>query len=97
MAKKVVKERGLFGQVIFDARGSEIVRAARSELRIARRHLRDYAHVNATKKYTQPQLFACLVVKALLGVTYRRCEELLKLMPAVREAIGLRDVPRFTT
>lgn len=97
MAKKVVKERGLFGQVVVDARGSEIVRAARSALRIARRHMRDYAHVNAPKKYTQPQLFACLIVKALLGVTYRRCEELLMLMPAVREAIGLRDVPRFTT
>lgn len=32
-----------------------------------------------------------------MGCTYRKCEELLILMPAVREAIGLEDVPRFTT
>lgn len=32
-----------------------------------------------------------------MGCTYRKCEELLILMPAVREALGLREVPRFTT
>jgi hypothetical protein len=32
-----------------------------------------------------------------MGCTYRKCEELLILMPGVREAIGLQEVPRFTT
>ena len=57
----------------------------------------DSAHQFAPKKFTQPQLFACLILKAHLGCTYRKVEEMLILMPAVREAIGLRGVPRFTT
>ena len=66
-------------------------------MRVGRTHLAQYSHVNAPKKYTQPQLFSCLILKALLGVTYRRIEEMLILMPAVREATGLQVVPRFTT
>jgi hypothetical protein len=66
-------------------------------LRLARRHLSDYAHKKSPQKFTQPQLFACLILKAHLGCTCRRCEEFLILMPAVREAIGLQSVPRFTT
>ncbi len=88
---------GLFGQAVVAAGDQELVRTAALALRIARRHLAEYAHVNAPKKFTRPQLFACLIVKAITGSTYRRAEELLVLMPAVREAIGLPDVPRFTT
>lgn len=96
MAKRQ-RERGLFGQVIHDAGDPEIVRIVRLALRLARRRLSDYAHVNSPKKFTQPQLFACLILKAHLGCTYRKTEELLILMPAVRESIGLGEVPRFTT
>ena len=100
MAKRPTKrqrERGLFGQPISEAADQEIVRIVKLALRLAHRHLSDYAHVNAPKKFTQPQLFACLIFKAHLGCTDRKCEELLILMPAVREAIGLTEVPRFTT
>jgi Transposase DDE domain len=96
MAKRR-RERGLFGQPIIDAHDQEIVRVVNLAVRLARRHLAEYPHVNAPKKFTQPQLFACLILKAHLGCTYRRCEQLLILMPAVREAIGLDQVPRFTT
>lgn len=91
------RERGLFGQVVYEAGDQEIVRIVRLAVRLARRHLGDYAHVNSPKKFTQPQLFACLILKAHLGCTYRKAEELLILMPAVRDAIGLLEVPRFTT
>ncbi|MBL8765398.1 MAG: transposase [Phycisphaerae bacterium] len=91
------RERGLFGQPIREAGDQEIVRLVKLALRLARRHLSDHAHVNAPKKFTQPQLFACLILKAHLGCTYRKAEELLILMPAVREALGFREVPRFTT
>jgi len=91
------RQRGLFGQSIHDADDHETVRVVRMALRLARRHLADYSHPKSPRKFTQPQLFACLVLKAHLGCTYRRCEELLMLMPAVRHAIGLLDVPRFTT
>jgi hypothetical protein len=96
MAKRR-RERGLFGQPISEAGDQEIVGIVKLALRLARRHLADHAHKFAPKKFTQPQLFACLILKAHMGCTYRRCEELLTLMPAVREAIGLEEVPRFTT
>jgi hypothetical protein len=91
------RERGLFGQAVVSAGDQPMVRIVRLALRTARRHLAAHAHKYAPKKFTQPQLFACLILKAHLGCTYRKCEELLILMPAVREALGLRDVPRFTT
>lgn len=90
-------ERGLFGQAVVETGDRELVRTVRLALRVARKHLAEYAHVNAPKKFTQPQLFACLILKAITGATYRRTEEMLALMPAVREAIGLSSVPRFTT
>lgn len=94
---KPKRERGLFGQSISESGDQEIVRIVGLALRLARRHLADYPHKYAPKKFTQPQLFACLIFKAHIGCTYRRCEELLVLMPAVREALGLGQVPRFTT
>jgi len=89
--------RGLFGQSISEAKDPEVVQIAKLALRLARRHLAPYSHPKSPRTYTQPQLFACLIVKAHLGVTYRKAEELITLMPAVREAIGLDQVPRFTT
>lgn len=96
MAKRR-RERGLFGQPISEAGDQEIVRVVKLALRLARRQMADHAHKFAPKKFTQPQLFACLILKAHMGCTYRRCEELLILMPSVREAIGLVETPRFTT
>lgn len=96
MAKKQ-RERGLFGQPISEANDQETVRVVKLALRLARRHLADYSHKKSPRKFTQPQLFACLILKAHMGCTYRKTEELLILMPSVREAIGLLEVPRFTT
>lgn len=76
---------------------TEILRIVKLTMRLARRHLSTYAHPKSPRLFTQPQLFTCLILKAHLGVTYRRIEELLILMPAVREAMGLERVPRFTT
>lgn len=91
------RDRGLFGQPVSEAGDLEIIKIVKLALRLARRHLSDDSHEKSPKKYTQPQLFACLILRAHLGCTYRKCEELLILMPAVREALGLMEVPRFTT
>jgi hypothetical protein len=91
------RERGLFGQPVTEAVDQEIVKTVKLALRLAKRRLSEYSHQKSPQKFTQPQLFACLILKAHLGCTYRKCEELLILMPAVREAIGLTSVPRFTT
>ncbi len=82
------RERGLFGQAISAAEDFEIVRVVTLAARLARRHLSDDAHPKSPHKFTQPQLFACLIFKAHLGCTYRRCEEMPALMPAVRGAIA---------
>ncbi len=90
-SKRRRRERGLFGQPISEAGDQEIVRTVKLALRLGRRHLADHAHKYAPKKYTQAQLFACLILKAHLGCTYRKVEELLVLMPAVREALRPAD------
>ena len=59
--------------------------------------LRRYAHRFSPKKFTQPQLFACLILKEFLKLDYRGLEELLKDTPQLQSTIGLRTVPHFTT
>lgn len=97
MRSKDAGERGLFGQPIGAGRDQEMVRIVKLALQLGRRHLAEYAHQYAPKKFTQPQLFACVILKGHLGCAYRKLEELLRLMPEVREAIGLKAVPCFTT
>jgi len=59
--------------------------------------LPDYAHKFSPKTYTQPQLFACLVLKEFLHRDYRGIEELLKDTPELAAAIDLKKIPDFTT
>ncbi len=59
--------------------------------------LRPYMHRCSPKKFTQPQLFACLVLKGFLSLDYRKLSALLEDAPALTQAIGLIEVPHFTT
>jgi transposase len=59
--------------------------------------LPDYAHPCSPKTYTQPQLFACLVLMRFWGADYRGLQQALADLPDLRSAIGLRRVPHFTT
>jgi hypothetical protein len=63
----------------------------------ARRSLPPYAHRFAPKKYTQWQLFACLVLKVHQQQDYRGVWQLLCDSAELREAIGLKAVPHWTT
>lgn len=56
-----------------------------------------YGHRKSPHRFTQPQLFACLVLKAALGLDYRGLAALLEDASDLREAIGLRWVPHYTT
>jgi hypothetical protein len=56
-----------------------------------------YAHKFSPKTYTQPQLFACLVLKEFLHRDYRGIEALLKDTPELAAVIDLNTVPDFTT
>ena len=59
--------------------------------------LPDYAHKFSPKTFTQPQLFACLVLKEFLHRDYRGIEELLRDTPDLAAAIELSRIPDFTT
>jgi transposase len=69
----------------------------RTALRVAARVLPMYSHHMSPKKFSQPQLFACLVLKTFFKTDYRGICTYLADMPDLRRAIGLKAVPHFTT
>ncbi len=64
---------------------------------VARDALAAYAHRCSPKKFTQPQLFACLVLKEFYKSDYRQVCQTLADSADLREAIGLKEAPHFTT
>lgn len=65
--------------------------------RVGRERLRTYSHLFSPKKYTQPQLFACLVLKEFMRLDYRKLSALLADASTLAAAIGLESIPHFTT
>ena len=65
--------------------------------RVGLRRLPPYAHPCSPKKFTQPQLFACLVLKEFLRLDYRKLAALLKDCPGLAATIDLATAPHFTT
>jgi hypothetical protein len=70
---------------------------ARMALRAARDSLPDHAKAKSPKKFTQPQLVACLVIKEFRQLDYRGTQTLLAEWSDVRRVLGLTKVPHFTT
>jgi Transposase DDE domain len=66
-------------------------------LRVGRRTLRRYAHRFSPKLYTQPQLFACLVLKVFFKTDYRGLTALLRDCSDLGRVLALARVPHFTT
>ena len=56
----------------------------------------DYSHEYSPRKFTQPQLFACLILKAFFCMDYRGICEALNDCGDFRRAIELTSVPHFT-
>jgi hypothetical protein len=73
------------------------VRVIRAALETARAALPAYSHRFSPKKFTQHQLFACLVLKEFLRDDYRSVEALLREDVALRATLELTSVPDFTT
>jgi hypothetical protein len=70
---------------------------ARMALRAAQGAMSPYAHPKSPKKFTQPQLVACLIVKEFLRLDYRGIHVLLGEWSDLREVLELRKAPHFTT
>jgi hypothetical protein len=73
------------------------VAVARAALESAQRVLPFYTHLNSPKKFTQHQLFACLVLKNFLKTDYRGVVAHLQDHLKLREVLRLKCVPHFTT
>jgi hypothetical protein len=70
---------------------------ARHAFALANEHLPLYAHRCSPKKYTQPQLFVCLVLKTFFRKDYRGLTAILEDFDALRAYLGLKSVPHYTT
>jgi hypothetical protein len=66
-------------------------------LATARRALPEHAHRFSPKKFTQHQLFACLVLKNFLRTDYRGLAAHLEDHPSLLATLELKQVPHFTT
>lgn len=72
-------------------------RVAAVALDIGRSTFPTYGHRFSRKDFTLPQLFACLVLRKFFNADYRGICEYLRDWPALREQLGLRKVPHYTT
>ena len=70
---------------------------ARMALEAAQQALDEYSHSKSPRKFTQPQLLACLVVKEHLRLDYRGINVILSEWSDLRRCLGLQRVPHFTT
>lgn len=77
---------------------------SKSSLRVARRALaagesalRRYSHKYSPQKFTQPQLFACLVLKLFLKTDYRGLQQMLAEWSDLVRTLRLASVPHYTT
>jgi len=70
---------------------------AREALAVGSATFRDYSHRYSPKTYTQPQKFACLVLKVFFKQDYRGICKLLNELSDLRAVLGLKNVPHFTT
>jgi hypothetical protein len=66
-------------------------------LQVAAGALPPYSHPKSPRKYTQPQLLACLLLKAHLKQSYRGIADLLAAADGLRDALGLARVPDHST
>ena len=65
--------------------------------RTAKQTLPAYRHRFSPKKFTQHQLFACLVLKTFMKTDYRGIVAHLSDCPDLSRTIGLKHIPHYTT
>jgi len=69
----------------------------RVALEVASQAFPAYSHRCSPKKFTQHQLFACLVLKNFLKTDYRGVTGQLQDCSSLQQILGLRHVPHYTT
>lgn len=70
---------------------------ARVALEVGEGAFAPYSCPKSPHKFTQPQLFAILVLRQFFGVDYRGVVEWLKRWSELREVLKLKRVPHYST
>jgi hypothetical protein len=70
---------------------------AQEALRVAQEALPPYSAVRSRKDFTQHQHFAILALKAFLKTDYRGVVAFLKDFAELRDDLGLKKVPHYST
>lgn len=78
-------------------RESRFVIFARLAHDLAKEEFAPYSHPKSPRKYTQPQLVACLLLMHRMSLTYRDMEDWLLASDAVVTELGLKQVPTYST
>ena len=73
------------------------LKVARMALEAANEALARYSHKKSPRKFTQPQLLACLIVKEIRKLDYRGIHIMLSEWSDLREVLKLKKIPHFTT
>lgn len=76
---------------------ASVVQLAREALAVGRAALPPYSGPHSRHDFTQPQLFALLVLRQRLRTDYRGLVTLLAEWSEVRRVLGLRKVPHYST
>jgi hypothetical protein len=70
---------------------------ARMALQVAEKALGAYSSTRSRHDFTQPQIFAVLVLKRFFQTDYRGIVQILKDFPELQKTLRLKRVPHFTT
>jgi hypothetical protein len=70
---------------------------ARVALEAGKEALSDYSCPKSPHRFTQPQLFAMLVLKQFFKLDYRGTVQYLARWAELRDALGLKRLPHYST
>jgi len=70
---------------------------ARVALAVGEKAFAPYSCPKSPHKFTQPQLFAMLALREFFGLDYRGVVEWLKRWAELRDCLGLKRVPHYST
>lgn len=65
--------------------------------KVAQQTFPPYRHLKSPKKFTQPQLITCLVLKEFFKTDYRGVVEIMRDSTDLRQTIELQEIPHYTT
>jgi len=74
-----------------------VLRLARTALRAGQASLPPYAYPQSRHDFTQPQLFALLTLRQALRLDYRGLVTLVGEWTELRQVLGVRKVPHYST